>query len=70
MDNSWRANIEVSMETRQSDMASPMKKYKPYGDDFVVDRRFPKKKIEDHVGLEGLTVSQELNMLMITTKNG
>ena len=39
------------------------KKYKPYGDDFVVDRRYPKKKIEDHVGLEGLTVSQELNIV-------
>ena len=63
MDNSWRANIEVSMETRQSDMARPIKKYKPYGDNFVVDRRYPKKKIEDHVGLEGLTVSQELNIV-------
>ena len=51
------------METQQSDMARPIKKYKPYRDDFVVDRRYPKKKIEDHVGLEGLTVSQELNIV-------
>ena len=51
------------METLQSDMARPIKKYKPYGDDFVVDRRYLKKKIDDHLGLEGLTVSRELNIV-------
>ena len=39
------------------------KKYNPYGDEFVVDRIDLKKIVEEVVGLEELTVSQDIDMV-------
>ena len=41
----------------------PRKKYNPYGDDFVVDRIDLKKIVEEVVGLEGITVSQDIDIV-------
>ena len=40
-----------------------MKKYNPYGDDFVVDRIDLKKIVEELVGLEEITVSQDIDIV-------
>ena len=47
-----------TIQTRQSERTRFTKKYNPYGDDFVVDRMELKKKVEELVGLEEITVSQ------------
>ena len=54
------SDLPFSMQTRQSDRARPAKKYNPYGDDFVVEKIDLKKIIEDLVGLEEITVSQDV----------
>ena len=51
------------MQTRQSDGTRPRKKYNPYSDDFVVDRIDLKKIVEEMVGLEGITVSQDIDIV-------
>ena len=48
-----------TMQTRQSDGTRPRKKNTPYGDDFVVDRIDLKKIVEEVVGLEEITASQD-----------
>ena len=40
----------------------PEKEIKPYGDDFVVDRIDPKNIGEEFVGLEEITVSQDIEI--------
>ena len=40
-----------------------MRKYNPYGDDFVVERIDLEKIVEEVVGLEGITVSQDINIV-------
>ena len=51
--------IPFTIQTRQSDMTRLTKKYNPYGDDFVVDRIDLKRIVEEVVGLEEITVSQD-----------
>ena len=41
----------------------PRKKYNPYGDDFVVDGIDLKKIVEEVVGLEEITVSQDIDIV-------
>ena len=41
----------------------PRKKYNPYGDDFVVNRIDLKKIVEEVVGLEEITVSQDIDIV-------
>ena len=41
----------------------PRKKYNPYGDEFVVDRIDLKKIVEEVVGLEEITVSQDIDIV-------
>ena len=40
-----------------------MQTYKPYGDNFVVDRTDLKKIVENSVGLEEITVSQDVDIV-------
>ena len=47
----------------QKDGTRPRKKYNPYGDDFVVDRIDLKKIVEEVVGLEEITVSQDIDIV-------
>ena len=50
-------DLPFAIQTRQSDRTRPTKKYNPYGDDFVVDRKDLKKIREELVGLEEVSVS-------------
>ena len=54
-------DLPFTMQTRQSDGTRPRKKYNPYGDDFVVYRIDLKKIVEEVVGLEEITVSQDVD---------
>ena len=55
-------DLLFTMQTRQSDGTRPRKKYNPYSDDFVVERIDRKKIVEEMVGLEGITVSQDIDI--------
>ena len=56
-------DLPFTMQTRQKDGTRPRKKYNPYGDDFVVDRIDLKKIVEEVVGLEEITVSQDIDIV-------
>ena len=53
-------DLPFTIQTRQSVRT---KKYNPYGDDFVVDRIDLKKIVEEVVGLEEMTVSQDIDIV-------
>ena len=55
--------IPFTIQTRQSDRTRLTKKYNLYGDDFVVDRIDSKKIVEEVVGLEEITVSQDIDIV-------
>ena len=57
------ADLPFPIQTRQSDRTRPTKKYNPYGDDFVVDRIDLKNIVEEVVGLEEITVSQDIDIV-------
>ena len=52
-----------TIQTRLNDGTRPKKKYISYGDDFVVDRIDLKKIGEEVVGLEEITVSQDIDIV-------
>ena len=56
-------DLPFTLQTRQSDGRRPRKKYNRYGDDFVVDRIDLKKIMEEMVGLESITVSQDIDIV-------
>ena len=56
-------DLLFTIQTRQSDRTRLTKKYNPYGDDFAVDRIELKKIVEEVVGLEGITVSQDIDIV-------
>ena len=56
-------DLPFTIHTRQNDGTRPKKKYNPYGDDFVVDRIGLKKIVEEVVGLEEITVSQDIDIV-------
>ena len=56
-------DLPFTIQTRQSDRTRLTKEYNPYGDDFVVDRIDLKKIVEEVVGLEGMTVSQDIDIV-------
>ena len=56
-------DLPFTIQTRQSDRTRLTKKYNPYGDDFVVDRVDLKKIVEDVVGLEEITESQDIDLV-------
>ena len=56
-------DLPFTIQTRQKDGTRPRKKYNPYGDDFAVDRIDLKKKVEEVVGLEEITVSQDIDIV-------
>ena len=55
--------LPFTLQTRQGDEKRPRKKYNRYGDDFVVDRIDLKKIVEEVVGLESITVSQDIDIV-------
>ena len=56
-------DLPLTIQTRQNDGKRPKKKYNPYGDDFVVDRLDLEKIVEEVVGLEGITVSKNIDIV-------
>ena len=56
-------NLPFTIQTRQSDRTRLTKKYNPYGDNFVVDRKDLKKIVEELVGLEEITLSQDIDVV-------
>ena len=58
-----RPDLPFTIQTRQNDRTRANRKYNPYGDDFVVDRIDLKKIEEEVVGLEGITVSQDIDLV-------
>ena len=56
-------DLSFTIQTRQSERTRFTKKYNPYGDDFVVDRMELKKIVEELVGLEDKTVSQDIDVV-------
>ena len=56
-------DISFTIQTPQGDKTRSMKKYNRYGDDFVVDRIDLKKIVEELVGLEEITVSQDIDIV-------
>ena len=56
-------DLPFAIQTRQSHRSRVTKKYNPYGDDFVVDRIDLKKMVEELVGLEEITVSQDIDIV-------
>ena len=56
-------DLPFTIQTRQSDKIRLTKKFNPYGDDFVVDSIDLKKIVEDVVGLEEITVSQDIDIV-------
>ena len=54
-------DLPFTIQTRQNDRIRSKKEYNPYGDDFVVDRIDLKKTGEEVVGLEEITVSQDID---------
>ena len=60
---SLEPDLPFTMQIRQGDGRRPRKKYNRYGDDFVVDRIDLKKIVEEMVGLESITVSQDIDIV-------
>ena len=60
---SLEPDLPITIQTRQSERTRLTKKYNIYGDDFVVDRIVLKKIVEELVGLEEKTVSQDINIV-------
>ena len=58
-----KPDLPFTIQTRQKDGTRPRKKYNPYGDDFVVNRIDLKKIVEEVVGLEEITVSQDIDIV-------
>ena len=56
-------DLPFTIQTRQNDGTRPRKKYNLYGDDFVVDRIDLKKIVKEVVGLEEITVSQDIDIV-------
>ena len=56
-------DLPFTIQTRQNDRPRSKKKCNPYGDDFVVDRIDLKKIVQEVVGLEGITMSQEIDIV-------
>ena len=56
-------DLPFTIQTRQNDRTGSKKKYNPYGDDFGVDRIDLKKIGEKVVGLEEITVSQDIDIV-------
>ena len=60
---SLESDLPFTIQTRQNGRTRFKKKYNPYRDDFVVDRIDLKKIVEEVVGPEDITVSQEIDII-------
>ena len=58
-----KPDLPFTIQTRKNDRTRSKQNYNPYGDDFVVDRIDLKKIVEEVVGLEEITVSQDIDIV-------
>ena len=58
-----KPHLPFTIQNRQNDGTRPKKKYNPYGDNFVVDRIDLKNIVAEVVGLEGIKVSQDIDIV-------
>ena len=58
-----KPDLLFTIQTRQNDRTRSKKKYNPYGDAFVVDRIDLRKIVEEVIGLEDITVSQDIDIV-------
>ena len=56
-------DLPFTIQTRQNVRTRSKRKYNPYGDNFVVDRIDLKKIVEEVVGLDEITVSQDIDIV-------
>ena len=63
-----KPDLLFTIQTRQNDGTRPKKKYNPNGDDFIVDRIDLKKIVEEVVVLEGITVSQKIDIVDVNDR--
>ena len=56
-------DVFFTMQTRQSDRTRTAMKYKPYGDNFVVDRIDLEKILEELLGLEEILASEDIDIV-------
>ena len=56
-------DLPFTIQTRLGETTRLTKKYNPYGDDFVVVRKDLKKIVEELVGLEEITLSQDIDIV-------
>ena len=56
-------DLLFTLQTRQGDGKRPRKRYNRYCDDFVIDKIDLKKIVEEVVGLESITVSQDIDIV-------
>ena len=56
-------DVPFTMQTTQSDRTRLAKKYNPYGNDCVVDKRELKKITEETVGLDEIPASQDFDIV-------
>ena len=63
IDKGVQPDFPFTMETRQSKEGRNKKKYKPYGEDFVIDRIVLSIMMESLVGLDEVAVPQEIDLV-------
>ena len=68
-DNGVQPDFPFTIETRQSKRGKGKKKYKPYGDDFVIDSIVLSDMMDSLVGLDKVLVPQEIDLVNDTEQN-
>ena len=56
-------DLPFTIQTRRSHRTRLTKEYNPSGDEFVADRMDLKKIVEELLGLEEITVSQDIDIV-------
>ena len=62
-DKGIQPDFPLTMETRQSKKGRSKKKYNPYGEDFVIDRIVLSDMMDSLVGLDEVTVPNEIDLV-------
>ncbi|XP_063727111.1 uncharacterized protein LOC134854685 [Symsagittifera roscoffensis] len=63
IDKGIQPDFPLTMETRQSKTGRDKKKYKPYGEDFVIDRIVLSDMMESLKGLDEVAVAREIDLV-------
>ena len=69
VDGGAQPDFPFTMETRQGKRGKNLKKYNPYGEDFVIDRIVLSKMMDSLVGLDEVVVSQDIELVNDTEQD-